>query len=135
MNSEYGFGRRVLQALEDFDVSFEHLPTGIDTMCVVVSDKELASRKDQIIQRIKQTCHPDSIEIQSGLALIATVGYGMVRTRGTAAKLFNALYEANVNVRMIDQGSSELNIIIGVANEDFEAAIKAIYAIFVETRL
>ena len=131
MNSEYGFGRRVLQALEDFDVSFEHLPTGIDTMCVVVSDKELASRKDQIIQRIKQTCQPDSIEIQSGLALIATVGYGMVRTRGTAAKLFNALYEANVNVRMIDQGSSELNIIVGVDTADFETAMRAIYKAFV----
>ena len=131
MNAEYGFGRRVLQALEDFDVSFEHLPTGIDTMCVVVSDKELASRKDQIIQRIKQTCQPDSIEIQSGLALIATVGYGMVRTRGTAAKLFNALYEANVNVRMIDQGSSELNIIVGVDTADFETAMRAIYNAFV----
>lgn len=85
MNAEYGFGRRVLQALEDFDVSFEHLPTGIDTMCVIVSDRELSTRKDQIIQRIRQTCQPDSIEIQSGLALIATVGYGMVRRRGTFA--------------------------------------------------
>ena len=131
MNSEYGFGRRVLQALEDFDVSFEHLPTGIDTMCVVVSDKELSTRKDQIIQRIKQTCQPDSIEIQSGLALIATVGYGMVRTRGTAAKLFKALYDAEVNVRMIDQGSSELNIIVGVDVADFETAMRAIYHAFV----
>lgn len=135
MNAEYGFGRRVLQALEDFDVSFEHLPTGIDTMCVIVSDRELSTRKDQIIQRIRQTCQPDSIEIQSGLALIATVGYGMVRRRGTAAKLFKALYEADVNVRMIDQGSSELNIIIGVSNDDFEKAIKSIYDIFVLTQM
>ena len=131
MNSEYGFGRRVLQALEDFDVSFEHLPTGIDTMCVVVSDKELAGRKDQIIQHIKQTCQPDTIEVQSGLALIATVGYGMVRTRGTAARLFKALYDADVNVRMIDQGSSELNIIVGVDVADFETAMRAIYKAFV----
>ena len=131
MNAEYGFGRRVLQALEDFDVSFEHLPTGIDTMCVIVSDRELSTRKDQIIQRIRQTCQPDSIEIQSGLALIATVGYGMVRRRGTAAKLFKALYEADVNVRMIDQGSSELNIIVGVDTADFETAMRAIYHAFV----
>ena len=131
MNAEYGFGRRVLQALEDFDVSFEHLPTGIDTMCVIVSDRELSTRKDQINQRIRQTCQPDSIEIQSGLALIATVGYGMVRRRGTAAKLFKALYEADVNVRMIDQGSSELNIIVGVDTADFETAMRAIYHAFV----
>ncbi len=131
MNAEYGFGRRVLQALEDFDVSFEHLPTGIDTMCVIVSDRELSTRKDQIIQRIRHTCQPDSIEIQSGLALIATVGYGMVRRRGTAAKLFKALYEADVNVRMIDQGSSELNIIVGVDTADFETAMRAIYHAFV----
>ena len=131
MNAEYGFGRRVLQALEDFDVSFEHLPTGIDTMCVIVSDRELSTRKDQIIQRIRQTCQPDSIEIQSGLALIATVGYGMVRRRGTAAKLFKALYEADVNVRMIDHGSSELNIIVGVDTADFETAMRAIYHAFV----
>ncbi len=131
MNAEYGFGRRVLQALEDFDVSFEHLPTGIDTMCVIVSDRELSTRKDQIIQRIRQTCQPDSIEIQSGLALIATVGYGMVRRRGTAAKLFKALYEADVNVRMIDQGSSGLNIIVGVDTADFETAMRAIYHAFV----
>ncbi len=131
MNAEYGFGRRVLQALEDFDVSFEHLPTGIDTMCVVISDKELLTRKDQIIQRIKQTCQPDSIEIQSGMALIATVGYGMVRRRGTAAKLFGALYQAGVNVRMIDQGSSELNIIVGVDTADFDTAMRAIYNAFV----
>ena len=119
MNAEYGFGRRVLQALEDFDVSFEHLPTGIDTMCVIVSDRELSTRKDQIIQ-----AHPPDLPAglhrdQSGLALIATVGYGMVRRRGTAAKLFKALYEADVNVRMIDQGSSELNIIVGVDNRRF----------------
>ncbi|MDD6884586.1 MAG: aspartate kinase [Eubacteriales bacterium] len=131
MNAELGFGRRVLQALEDFGVSFEHLPSGIDSMCVVVADKELKQRKDQIIERIRETCQPDSIEASSGLALIATVGYGMVRTRGTAARLFQALYEANVNVRMIDQGSSELNIIVGVDVADFEIALRAIYNAFV----
>lgn len=132
MNSEYGFGRRVLQALEDFGVSFEHLPTGIDTMSVVVADKDLVTRKEQIIQRLQQTCQPDSIEISSGVALIATVGHGMVKTPGTAAKLFTALYEAGVNIRMIDQGSSEMNIIVGVDVSDFEKAMRAIYKAFVE---
>jgi aspartate kinase len=132
MNSEYGFGRRVLQALEDFGVSFEHLPTGIDTMSVVVADRELVTRKDQIIQRIQQTCQPDTIEISAGIALIATVGHGMSRTPGTAAKLFNALYEAGVNIRMIDQGSSEMNIIVGINIEDFETAMNAIYRAFIK---
>ena len=132
MNSEIGFGRRVLQAIEDFGVSFEHLPTGIDTMCVVLPDDQLQTRKDQIIQRIEESCHPDNIEVSSGLALIATVGRGMVRQRGTAAKLFTALAKADVNIRMIDQGSSELNIIVGVDIPDFETALKAIYGAFVE---
>ena len=132
MNSELGFGRRVLQALEDFGVSFEHLPTGIDTMCVVIPDRELTSTRAQIVSRIRETCQPDSIEVSNGLALIATVGHGMVRTRGTAARLFNALSEANVNVRMIDQGSSELNIIVGVDVADFETAVRAIYHAFVK---
>ena len=132
MNAELGFGRRVLQALEDFGVSFEHLPTGIDTMSVVIADKELVTRKDQIIQRIQQTCQPDSIEISAGIALIATVGHGMSRTPGTAAKLFMALYEAGVNIRMIDQGSSEMNIIVGINIEDFETAMNAIYRAFVK---
>ena len=132
MNAELGFGRRVLQALEDFGVSFEHLPTGIDTMSVVIADKELVTRKDQIIQRIQQTCQPDSIEISAGIALIATVGHGMSRTPGTAAKLFTALYEAGVNIRMIDQGSSEMNIIVGINIEDFETAMNAIYRAFVK---
>ena len=132
MNAELGFGRRVLEAVEDFGVSFEHLPTGIDTMCVVISDAELVQKRDQIIERIRETCHPDSVEVMGGLALIATVGYGMVKKHGTAAKLFGALYQADVNVRMIDQGSSEMNIIVGVDVEDFEKAVRAIYNAFVE---
>ncbi len=127
MNSELGFGRRVLQALEEFGVSFEHLPTGIDTMCVIIADRDIQLHHDQIIERIQETCDPDSIEITSGLALIATVGRGMIRKRGTASRLFRALAVADVNVRMIDQGSSELNIIVGVDGEEFEKAVSAIY--------
>lgn len=131
MNSEIGFGRRVLQALEDFNVSFEHLPSGIDTMSIVISDSELNAHRNDIIKRIREVCQPDYIEIIDGIALIATVGLGMVRTPGTAARLFTALDRAHVNVRMIDQGSSELNIIVGVDQKDFDAAMRAIYHAFV----
>ena len=131
MNAELGFGRRVLLALEEEGVSFEHMPSGIDTMCVVVSESAIEGKKERIIARIKELVHPDSVEIHSGLALIATVGRGMVRSKGISARLFNALMKAGVNVRLIDQGSSELNIIVGVDNLDFENAVRAIYRAFV----
>ena len=131
MNAELGFGRRLLQAIEEESISFEHMPSGIDTMCVIVAEESLKGKKERLVQRIHELCHPDSVEIHSGLALIATVGRGMVRARGTSAKLFNALMKAGVNVRMIDQGSSELNIIVGVDNLDYEVAVRAIYRAFV----
>ena len=130
LNSEKGFCRRVLSVLEDFDISIEHMPTGIDTVSVVVADSEIKDRQSEITHRIKEVCQPDHIEISSGIALIATVGVGMVRSPGTAAKLFGGLHKAGVNVRMIDQGSSELNIIVGVDTQDFERAVKAIYEAF-----
>jgi len=132
MNAELGFGRRVLQAVEECGISFEHLPTGIDTMCVVVNQSVLNNRREQLIHRIYELTEPDSIEIHENLALIATVGRGMVRRRGIASRLFDALSEAQVNVRMIDQGSSELNIIVGVNCEEFESAVRAIYHAFVK---
>lgn len=131
MNAELGFGRRALQALEEEGISFEHMPSGIDTLSVVVHNDAVAGKKERLIQRIYELCSPDSVEIHSGLALIATVGRGMVRSKGTCAKLFNALMKAGVNVRLIDQGSSELNIIVGVDNLDFENAVRAIYRAFV----
>ena len=131
MNAELGFGRRVLQALEEEGISFEHMPSGIDTMCVVVAQDAIEGKKDRLVHRIHELCAPDSVEIHSGLALIATVGRGMVRSKGTSARLFNALMKAGVNVRLIDQGSSELNIIVGVDNLDFEVAVRAIYRAFV----
>jgi len=131
MNAELGFGRRVLQAIEEEGISFEHMPSGIDTMCVVVAEESLRGKKERLVQRIHELCSPDSVEIHSGLALIATVGRGMVRSKGVSARLFNALTRAGVNVRLIDQGSSELNIIVGVDNLDFEVATRAIYREFV----
>ena len=131
MNSELGFGRRVLQALEEEGVSFEHMPSGIDTMSVVVREDAIEGKKERLIARIRGLCHADSVEIHSGLALIATVGRGMVRSKGISARLFDALMRAGVNVRLIDQGSSELNIIVGVDSLDFENATRAIYRAFV----
>lgn len=131
MNSEIGFGRKVLQAFEENGISFEHVPSGIDTMTVFVHQDEFMHKEQQVVSGIHRLADPDSIDIEADLALIAVVGRGMKSTRGTAGRIFSALAHANVNVKMIDQGSSELNIIIGVANADFEAAIKAIYDIFV----
>lgn len=135
MNSEIGFGKKVLQAFEENGISFEHVPSGIDTMTVFVHQDEFMHKEQQVVAGIHRLAKPDSIDIESDLALVAVVGRGMKSTRGTAGRIFSALAHKNVNVRMIDQGSSELNIIIGVANEDFETAIKAIYDIFVLTKL
>ncbi len=135
MNSEIGFGRKVLQAFEDYGISFEHVPSGIDTLTVFVHQDEFMDKEQKVVSAIHRLADPDSIDIEADLALIAVVGRGMKSTRGTAGRIFSALAHANVNVKMIDQGSSELNIIIGVANEDFEAAIKAIYDIFVVAQL
>lgn len=135
MNSEIGFGRKVLQAFEDYGISFEHVPSGIDTMTVFVHQDEFINKEQKVVSAIHRLADPDTIDIESDLALIAVVGRGMRSTRGTAGRIFSALAHANVNVRMIDQGSSELNIIIGVSDEDFENAIRAIYKIFVELEL
>ena len=133
MNSELGFGRKVLEVLEDNKVNFEHIPSGIDTMSIIVSTASIAGREDKIIEMIKEEVNPDHIEIEHDVALIAVVGRGMRKTRGTSGRIFSALAHARVNVKMIDQGSSELNVIIGVAEEDFETATKAIYDMFVLT--
>lgn len=135
MNSEVGFCRKVLQAFEDNGISIEHMPSGIDTMTVVVHETEFMHKEQQVVADIHRLAHPDSIEIESDLSLIAVVGRGMKEQRGTSGRIFSALAHAHVNVRMIDQGSSELNIIIGVKNADYEKAIRAIYAIFVDTQL
>ena len=135
MNSEVGFGRKVLQAFEESGISFEHIPSGIDTLTVFVHQDEFVHKEQKVAASLYRLARPDAVEIEADLALIAVVGRGMKSTRGTAGRIFSALAHANVNVKMIDQGSSELNIIIGVANAYFETAIKAIYDIFVLTNL
>ena len=132
MNQEIGFGLRVLQVIADMGISFEHLPSGIDTMCVVLSGADIDGKEEELITRIKEAAHPDFIAIEDALALIAVVGRGMAGTPGTASRVFQALAKEDINIRMIDQGSSELNIIVGVNEPDFEKAIRAIYAEFAE---
>ena len=132
MNAEVGFGRRVLTVLEANGINFEHVPSSIDTLSLVVADSEVEGKLERIVEELKAECHPDAIETFPHMALIATVGRGMAYTPGMAARLFGALGEAGVNIRMIDQGSSELNIIVGVAADDFERAVQAIYHAFVD---
>ena len=135
MNTEVGFGRKVLEVFERYGISFEHMPSGIDTMTVLVHQSEFEEYEQSVIAGIHRAVEPDFVEMESDLALIAVVGRGMKASRGTAGRIFSALAHARVNVKMIDQGSSELNIIIGVKNADFEAAIRAIYDIFVTTEM
>jgi aspartate kinase len=130
MNAEIGFSRKVLQVLEDNGLSFEHLPSGIDTMSVFLETAQLDACRQQVMYGIAQAVQPDTLCIEDGLAVIAVVGRGMVRTKGTAARVFSAIARAGVNIRMLDQGSSELNIILGVSEGDYETAIDAIYQEF-----
>ncbi len=130
MQNEIGFGYRLLRVLDRYNVSFEHVPSGIDTMSLVISDEKLKEHLESVLREIQRDCEPKSIELHSNMALIATVGKGMVRSIGVSAKLFTALCGAGVNVRMIDQGSSEMNIIVGVESDDFKTAVRAIYNAF-----
>lgn len=132
MSSERGFVRRILGILDDYDINFEHLPSGIDTVSVVMSNKSIGDRLDEVLDAFRSRLKPDSIDVIEDIALIATVGHRMSSRAGVSAKLFNALGEAKVNIRMIDQGSSEMNIIVGVDNRDFEKAVRAIYDVFAE---
>ena len=132
MNAEIGFGRKALEVLEEHDISFEHLPSGIDTMSIVVSTAALADKRDRILNSIQRSVRADHVEIVDGLSLIAVVGRGMVKAKGTAARVFNAVSNAGVNIRMIDQGSSERNIILSVDEDSFETAMQAIFNDFVK---
>ena len=132
MNSEVGFGRKVLEILEDNEISFEHLPSGIDNMSIVVSTSTLEDRREKIINTIKRNVKADTVTIEDQLALIAIVGRAMVKAKGTAARVFDAISNAGINIRMIDQGSSEISIIVGIEEHDFEKALDAIYREFVK---
>lgn len=132
LNKEIGFVRRLLSIIEDHRINFEHIPTGIDTVSIIISNKEIEDKIDDVLEDIDAQLKPDKVDVYTDIALIATVGCGMSFRPGVSAKMFNALAEQNINIRMIDQGSSEMNIIIGVANKDFKSAIRTIYNAFNE---
>ncbi|HPO04152.1 MAG TPA: aspartate kinase [Bacillota bacterium] len=133
MSAETGFVRRCLSILEDYGIPVEHLPSSIDTISIVLSKKKINGKLEDILEEMQRRLAPDSLDVYQDMALIATVGRGMNRRRGVSARLFTALYKAGINIRMIDQGSSEMNIIVGVENIDFENAVRAIYDTFFET--
>lgn len=135
MNAEIGFIRKVLSVIEENGISVEHTPSGIDTLTLFIHQEELESHEQKVLQGIQRAVNPDLIELESDLALIAVVGRGMKSSRGVAGRIFSALAHEYINIKMIDQGSSEYNIIIGVKNENFEAAIRAIYNMFVLSAL
>jgi aspartate kinase len=132
MNKEKGFGRRVLSILEGHDINWEHSPTGIDSMSIIVDQHSLVEREDLLMEDLQNSLSPDQIQVFRDLALVATVGHGMTEKVGVAAKLCTALADNGVNIRVIDQGSSEINIIVGIQNADYEKAIRAIYKAFAE---
>lgn len=131
MNAELGFCRRVLSVLEENGISFEHMPSGIDTMTLILPEDAIRGKEQTVLSGIRKAVSPDRCEIEHGISLLAVVGRGMRRTRGTAARIFAALAHARINVKMIDQGSSELNIIIGLLDGDFEEAVRRIYDVFI----
>ena len=130
MNMELGFGRRLLSIIENKGISFEHMPSGIDTISLVIADSQINGKLEDVIAEIETQLNPEKIEVFSNVALIATVGQGMAYTPGMASRLFSALAAHGINVRMIDQGPSEINIIIGIECKDFENAVRAIYDAF-----
>ncbi|WP_044975416.1 aspartate kinase [Ruminococcus sp. HUN007] len=133
MNSEVGFVKKILDILYKNDLSFEHIPSGIDTMSIVLSAASLEGKEEAVLSQIRKEVDPDHLEIEHNIALLAVVGHGMYKTRGTAARVFAALSHARINIKMIDQGSSELNIIVGIGESDFEDAIRCIYSAFIDS--
>lgn len=131
MNREKGYCRKLLSILEQNNVAFENIPAGIDSVSLVIDDNELEDKLDTILDEINSQCSPDTLIVYPNMALIAVVGSGMIRTKGVSAKVFGALSKNNVNIRMINQGSSELSIIVGIENDDFERAINSVYDAFV----
>lgn len=133
MNNEIGFGMKVLNVLYNNGISFEHMPSGIDTMSITVDSSKLEPVREKVLAEIRREVNPDHIEIEDGIAILAIVGRRMKNTRGTVARVFAAMAHARINVKLIDQGSSELNVIIGVSENDLSEAIRRIYDMFINS--
>lgn len=134
MNSDISFVRRLLEVLEDNEISFEHAPAGIDSISLILSTSQIEGKSEKIIASMNRRVHPDSITIENGISLIAIVGRGMVKNKGVSARVLSSIADAGVNIRMIDQGSSEFNIIVGVEEHDFEKTVNSIYREFVKKK-
>lgn len=133
MNNELGFGMKVLNVLYQNGISFEHMPSGIDTMSITVDSAKLEPVREKVLAEIRREVNPDHLEIEDGIAILAVVGRRMKNTRGTVARVFAAMAHARINVKLIDQGSSELNVIIGVSENDLPEAIRRIYDMFINS--
>jgi aspartate kinase len=131
MNDEIGFGRKVLSVLERHHLNFEHLPTGIDALCVMISTSALSCCRQAVLEEIEAAVHPDSMMIQDGIALVACVGTGLLKVHGTIARLFTAICEQGIPIRTMFQAPSALSIIVGIDEEHLETAIRAIYDAFI----
>ncbi len=130
MTSEKGFIRRLLGVLEDYEITIERIPSGIDNVSLVINKEDVKDRLEEVLNEMQRRANPDKIEVFDHMALIAVVGEGMTGEKGVASKVFTALAKSDINIRLIDQGSSEINITVGVENHDFEKAIRAIYKAF-----
>ncbi|MDD4835184.1 MAG: ACT domain-containing protein, partial [Lutispora sp.] len=128
--SDRSFFRKLMSIMETNDIAIEHMPSSIDSVSLIISDLELNSKLEKVMEEIRIYCSPDSITCYPNMALVAVVGRGMIKTKGISSRVFTALAKEGINIRMITQGSSELNIIIGIENADFEKAIAAIYGAF-----
>ncbi len=135
MNSEIGFVRDVLNVFADLGINVEHMPSGIDTLSIIADAASLEGKQEQLLSELRKAVEPDHLEIEPDIALLAVVGRGMRKTRGTAARIFAALAHGRINVKMIDQGSSELNVIVGVNEHDLHQAIRCIYDAFISSTL
>lgn len=132
LHKQPGFAYTLLKILDRHNVTAESMPSGIDNLTVILNDTDIKGKMDRIYHEIRTELKPDTVEIASSIALIATVGHGMARTLGVAARLFTALHEAGVSSRIIDQSPKEMNLIVGVDQRDFENAVRAIYRAFCE---
>ena len=135
MNSEVGFIRDVLDVFAQLNINVEHIPSGIDTLSIIADAVSLAGKEEQLLSALRKAVQPEHLELEPDIAMLAVVGRGMRKTRGTAARIFAALAHGRINVKMIDQGSSELNVIVGVNEHDLNQAIRCIYDAFISSTL
>ena len=131
MNREVGFGRRLLQVLEDEGIAYEHMPSGVDSQCVVIKESFLPKEKEhRVVQAIKRELNPDFVTIERDITILMIVGEGMCFTAGMFAKACLALASAGINISMVNQGSSEVSFMIAIRSKDRDNAVRALYKAF-----